>query len=105
MNIDSWSPPDSWDVQPASFTPIDNLTLDDEHTLFEHYQIEDQENVKRTNIKVFRPDQTYNTLHVPLNITTSEILKKLTNKYFMEDMNKYNLAMKRYKNGKCKFLM
>ncbi|KAG1474319.1 hypothetical protein G6F56_000424 [Rhizopus delemar] len=98
MNIDSWSPPDSWDVQPASFTPIDNLTLDDEHTLFEHYQIEDQENVKRTNIKVFRPDQTYNTLHVPLNITTSEILKKLTNKYFMEDMNKYNLAMKRYKN-------
>ncbi|CAO3699689.1 unnamed protein product [Rhizopus stolonifer] len=98
MNIDSWSPPDSWDVQPASFTPTDNLALDDEHTGFEHYQIEDQENVKHTNIKVFRPDQTYNTLHVPLNITTSEILKKLTNKFFMGDMNKYNLAMKRYKN-------
>lgn len=79
--------------------------LEEEHADFEDYQIDVQEKwdvpKKNANIKIYRPDKTYNTLHVPLNSTTLEILKKLATKFFMSDMTKFNLVMKRHNIGTC----
>ncbi|KAG1175973.1 hypothetical protein G6F70_003746 [Rhizopus microsporus] len=100
FDFESWAPPDSWGVQPTSIAA--NLALDEDHAEFEDYQMDVQEKwdvpKKNANIKIYRPDQTYNTLHVPLNTTTLEIFKKLASKFFMPDMTKYNLVMKRYNN-------
>ncbi|CAO3661661.1 unnamed protein product [Rhizopus stolonifer] len=85
FDYESWNAPDSWGVQPPSITA--NLSMDD----YEEYQPK-----KNANIKIYRPDKTYNTLHVPTDTTTREILKKLSSKFFMPDMNRYNLVMKRY---------
>ncbi|KAI7905147.1 uncharacterized protein BX663DRAFT_468986 [Cokeromyces recurvatus] len=98
--LESWAPPDSWGVQPASIMSISASLMDEDNMDFDDYPIhvQDKWNIpkKNANIKIYRPDQTYNTLHIPLNTTTFEILKKLATKFFMSDMSKYNLVIKRY---------
>ncbi|KAI9348402.1 hypothetical protein BD770DRAFT_395368 [Pilaira anomala] len=100
---DNWVAPDSWGVvqPPPSFISGTTIAInEEEHTDFDDYQIEVQEKwdipKKNANIKIYRQDKTYNTLHVPLNSTTMEILKKLATKYFMSDITKQNLVMKRH---------
>ncbi|KAL7326851.1 cysteinyl-tRNA synthetase, variant 2 [Mucor circinelloides] len=100
LDLESWAPPDSWGVQPPSIMSASTNMLEEDHTDFEDYQIDVQEKwdvpKKNANIKIYRPDKTYNTLHVPLNSTTLEILKKLATKFFMSDITKFNLVMKRH---------
>lgn len=104
LDLESWAPPDSWGVQPPSIMSASTNMLEEDHTDFEDYQIDVQEKwdvpKKNANIKIYRPDKTYNTLHVPLNSTTLEILKKLATKFFMSDITKFNLVMKRHNIGK-----
>ncbi|KAI9252732.1 hypothetical protein EDC94DRAFT_662874 [Helicostylum pulchrum] len=100
-DLESWAPPDSWGVQPPSIISGTTVALNEEdHTDFEDYQIDVQEKwdipKKNANIKIYRQDKTYNTLHIPLNSTTMEVLKKLATKYFMSDITKQNLVMKRH---------
>ncbi|EIE81744.1 hypothetical protein RO3G_06449 [Rhizopus delemar RA 99-880] len=77
FDFESWAPPDSWGVQPASIAA--NLALDDDQAEFEDFHVQKKWDIpkRNANIKIYRPDQTYNTLHIPLNTTTYEILKKL----------------------------
>ncbi|CAO3647711.1 unnamed protein product [Mucor hiemalis] len=102
MDLESWAPPDSWGVQPPSIMSAStNMGMvDEDHAEYEDYQIDVQEKwdipKKNANIKIYRPDKTYNTLHIPLNSTTMEILKKLATKFFMSDISKFNLVMKRH---------
>ncbi|KAI8346761.1 hypothetical protein BD560DRAFT_411226 [Blakeslea trispora] len=90
---ESWAPPDSWGVQPASIISGAASLMEDDQVEFEDYRMDVP--TKNANIKIHRPDRTYNTLHVPLNSTTQEILKKLESKYFLNDIKRYTLVMKR----------
>ncbi|KAI8374033.1 hypothetical protein EDC96DRAFT_498308 [Choanephora cucurbitarum] len=90
---ESWAPPDSWGVQPASLMSGAASLMEDDQAEFEDYRMDVP--TKNANIKIHRPDRTYNTLHVPLNSTTQEILKRLESKFFLCDIKKYNLIMKR----------
>ncbi|KAG2200534.1 hypothetical protein INT47_012320, partial [Mucor saturninus] len=98
---ESWAAPDSWGVQlPSIFDGASETIHEDDQNDYEDYPINDPEKwdipKKYANIKIYRPDQTYNTLHVPLNSTTMEILKRLATKLFMTDVYKCNLVMKRH---------
>ncbi|KAI9280056.1 hypothetical protein BY458DRAFT_501237 [Sporodiniella umbellata] len=81
FNPAGWPTPDSWGVQTRSMTP----GIDDD----EEFQPK-----KNAKIRIYRPDQTYNTLHVPTDITTENILLRLKNKMFLPDMDKHHLVMK-----------
>ncbi|KAI8969130.1 hypothetical protein BDF20DRAFT_893368 [Mycotypha africana] len=105
--LEAWAPPDSWGVQLPSTTTAVNLLDEDTQQQqqqpsgeFVDYHMDVQNEappIKYANIKVYRPDETYNTLHVPLDTTVMEILHKIANKYFMSlDINKVNLVMRRH---------
>ncbi|ORZ09003.1 hypothetical protein BCR42DRAFT_396553 [Absidia repens] len=104
-NAESWAPPDSWAVQPPGMmnlpdptttSSVDEETHDsDEYTLVE----QDKFDTKKKNfcIRIFRPDETFGTLQLPLNTTTAELMQKLAGKFFLPDMSKYNLVLRRHR--------
>ncbi|KAI8098722.1 uncharacterized protein BX664DRAFT_363060 [Halteromyces radiatus] len=92
-NAESWAPPDSWAVQP----PDEETHDSDEYTLVD----QDKYDIKKKNfcIRIFRPDETFGTLQVALHTTTAELMQKLAGKFFLPDMTKYNLVLRRHKLG------
>ncbi|KAI8060952.1 hypothetical protein BC940DRAFT_337222 [Gongronella butleri] len=102
---ETWAPPDSWGVQPpgvmaAADVSANPLVDEDTHDLDEYTMVDQEKwNVKKKNycIRIFRPDETFGTLQVPLNTTTSELMQKLAGKFFLPDMTKYNLIVRRNK--------
>ncbi|KAI8141502.1 phosphatase 2C-domain-containing protein [Fennellomyces sp. T-0311] len=48
-------------------------------------------------IRIFRPDGTFATLQLPLSTTANEIVQRLASKFFMPDLSKLNLMIKRNK--------
>ncbi|KAI8341379.1 hypothetical protein BC941DRAFT_449807 [Chlamydoabsidia padenii] len=104
-HTESWAPPDSWAVQPPDIvTTMDTTmeaTMDDEvHDSDEYTLVEqDKYDIKKKNfcIRIFRPDETFGTLQLPLHTTTAELMQKLAGKFFLPDMTKYNLVLRRHK--------
>ncbi|KAF7727155.1 cysteinyl-tRNA synthetase [Apophysomyces ossiformis] len=101
--VESWAPPDSWAVQPPSMKTSGMMTgstlMDEEMPEFDEYSIMDEKwDVTKKNfcIRIFRPDATFGTLQVPLNVTTSELMYKLAGKFFLQDMSKHNLVLSRH---------
>lgn len=45
-------------------------------------------------------DGTFATLQLPLTVTAGEIIQKLASKFFMHDLSKLSLVIKRQKLGK-----
>ncbi|KAI8377803.1 uncharacterized protein BYT42DRAFT_358201 [Radiomyces spectabilis] len=104
--VETWAPPDSWAVQPADvFSPGTSLAtstlVDEDSSEFDDYSIVEQEkwDVHRKNfcIRIFRPDATFGTLQVPIHSTTNELMNKLAGKFFLPDMSKYCLVLRRNK--------
>ncbi|CAG8441865.1 2515_t:CDS:2 [Ambispora gerdemannii] len=82
---ETWLPPDSWAVlKPSEF----GIRLDDGE--------EDQvSNGQFFCIRIFRPDATFGTVSCGLNTTTAELCQMLGRKFFIQDISKYNLYVKR----------
>ncbi|KAM3583517.1 cysteinyl-tRNA synthetase [Umbelopsis sp. WA50703] len=107
-DTEAWMPPDSWAVQPAptgstrfpgTVTPVEAYDKEPEdeegfstvdHEKWEHSR-------KNYCIRIFRPDGTFTTLQVPLNTQASELVTKLAGKFFLPDISKYGLRMRRHK--------
>ncbi|CAH1762121.1 15066_t:CDS:10, partial [Entrophospora sp. SA101] len=47
-------------------------------------------------IRIFRPDSTFGTVNCSLNTTTAELCQMLGKKFFVQDISKYNLFVKRH---------
>ncbi|KAI8331028.1 phosphatase 2C-domain-containing protein [Chlamydoabsidia padenii] len=101
---DLWVPPDSWAVEPADNIESSSQSMppptpgDDDRSLFDEVNFTDGTdwNIKRRNycIRIFRPDNTFGTLQVPLNTTTKELVNRLAGKFFLHDLSKYNLLIR-----------
>lgn len=50
-------------------------------------------------IRIFRPDGTFTTLQVPLHTQASELVARLAGKFFLPDISKYGLRIRRHKLG------
>ncbi|CAG8525958.1 3888_t:CDS:10 [Paraglomus occultum] len=90
---EGWSPPESWAVRKPS---VETVTLvDDEDT-----READSDNwyygKRLFCIRIFRPDATFGTVSCGLNTTTSELCHILGKKFFIADITKYNLYVKRH---------
>ncbi|CAO3652906.1 unnamed protein product [Cunninghamella echinulata] len=102
-NAESWAPPDSWAVQPPEIIAGTDLTtttiLEDDTQGLDEFALGEQDKweIKKKDycIRIFRPDNTFGTLQVPLNTTTGELMQKLAGKFFLPDVTKYNLVLKR----------
>ncbi|ORX56409.1 hypothetical protein DM01DRAFT_1406715 [Hesseltinella vesiculosa] len=102
-SVEAWAPPESWGVQPAGNFSTSDLTTnalvdEDTHDLDEYTMVDqDKWDAKKKNycIRIFRPDETFGTLQVALNTNTSELMQKLAGKFFLPDMTKYNLILRR----------
>ncbi|CAO3590123.1 unnamed protein product [Absidia cylindrospora] len=101
-----WAPPDSWAVEPAdnmgsiSHLPPPPTPVDDENSVFDEVNFTDTAdwNIKRRNfcIRIFRPDNTFGTLQLPLNTTTKELVNRLAGKFFLHDLSKYSLLIRQH---------
>ncbi|KAI8371608.1 uncharacterized protein BYT42DRAFT_595079 [Radiomyces spectabilis] len=98
-----WAPPDSWGVQPAEAESSSQPAsyMEDEATDFDGYSIVGQEEhweLQKKNycIRIFRPDNTFGTLQLPLNTTTYDLIQRLAGKFFLHDLSKYSLLVTRY---------
>ncbi|CAG8445716.1 14591_t:CDS:10 [Ambispora leptoticha] len=81
-----WLPPDSWAVLKPSpfgmrFDERDNFDISSNERLY--------------CIRIFRPDATFGTVNCSLNTTTAELCQILGKKFFIQDISKYNLYVKR----------
>ncbi|CAO3597686.1 unnamed protein product [Absidia cylindrospora] len=103
---ESWAPPDSWAVQqpPDMMTAGDVTTtsiVDEETHDSDEYALVEQDkyDAKKKNfcIRIFRPDETFGTLQLPLHTTTAELMQKLAGKFFLPDMTKYELVLRQHK--------
>ncbi|KAI9301031.1 hypothetical protein BJ944DRAFT_252640 [Cunninghamella echinulata] len=99
---EAWSPPDSWAVDHAniaspSFLPTTTVT-EEEQLIYDDYDEPTNWNIKQRNfcIRIFRPDNTFGTIQVPLNTTTKEIVRRLTGKFFLSDQNNFSLLLSRH---------
>ncbi|CAO3651275.1 unnamed protein product [Cunninghamella echinulata] len=98
-----WSPPDSWAVDHANITsspsfPSTTTVTEEEQLIYDDYDEPTNWNIKQRNfcIRIFRPDNTFGTIQVPLNTTTKEIIRKLTGKFFLSDHNNFSLLLSRH---------
>ncbi|KAI8097230.1 uncharacterized protein BX664DRAFT_292635 [Halteromyces radiatus] len=99
-----WAPPDSWAVEPAySAESVSQLlapvpATDDDRSVYDGVTFSDSTdwNIKRRNycIRVFRSDNTFGTLQLPLNTTTKELVNRLAGKFFLHDLSKYSLLIR-----------
>ncbi|KAI8344460.1 hypothetical protein BC941DRAFT_464678 [Chlamydoabsidia padenii] len=104
-NVESWAPPDSWAVQPPGIMVVVDATAasiadEDTHDSDEYTLVEQEKyDIKKKNycIRIFRPDETFGTLQLPLHTTTAELMQKLAGKFFLPDMTKYNLVLRHHK--------
>jgi len=107
-DTEAWLPPDSWAVQPApssstrfpgTSTPVDSFDKEQEDE--ESFSTVDQEKWEHSRknycIRIFRPDGTFTTLQVPLHTQASELVTRLAGKFFLPDISKYGLRMRRHK--------
>ncbi|KAI9284096.1 hypothetical protein BC943DRAFT_338368 [Umbelopsis sp. AD052] len=107
-DTEAWLPPDSWAVQPApsystrypgTSTPIESYDKEPEDE--EGFSTVDQEKWEHSRknycIRIFRPDGTFTTLQVPLHTQASELVTRLAGKFFLPDISKYGLRMRRHK--------
>ncbi|KAG9284485.1 hypothetical protein G9A89_014089 [Geosiphon pyriformis] len=90
---EGWAPPESWAVlKPGS----DDQHFDEEGEDF----FEDAEKLEHSKrlfcIRIFRPDATFGTVNCDLNTTTSELCHMLSKKFFIQDISKYSLYVKRH---------
>ncbi|CAO3650420.1 unnamed protein product [Cunninghamella blakesleeana] len=100
---ESWAPPDSWAVQPPEMIAGTDLTtatiLEDDTQGLDEFALGEQEKweIKKRDycIRIFRHDNTFGTLQVPLNITTTDFMNKLKGKFFVPDVTKYDLVLRR----------
>ncbi|KAI9497654.1 phosphatase 2C-domain-containing protein [Zychaea mexicana] len=105
-SAEPWAPPDSWAVQPAESIPgsdIQSATLiDDEASEYDGYSLMEPQKYdfprKNYCIRIFRPDGTFATLQLPLSTTAKDIVQRLASKFFMPDLSKLNLMIKRNKS-------
>ncbi|CAO3652285.1 unnamed protein product [Cunninghamella blakesleeana] len=100
---DAWSPPVSWAVEPANISSahsfISNITVtEEEQFIYDDYDEPTNWNIKQRNfcIRIFRSDNTFGTMIVPLNITTKELIKKIVGKFFLSDHKNYSLLLGRH---------
>ncbi|ORX63042.1 hypothetical protein DM01DRAFT_1314794 [Hesseltinella vesiculosa] len=87
-----WAPPDSWAVEERSETP---MLMDDEENAFNEgsgWQ------VKQRNyfIRIFKTDNTFTTLQLPLYTTTKDLIQRVTGKFFLNDTNKYRILLRQH---------
>ncbi|KAI7870320.1 hypothetical protein BDF14DRAFT_1773069, partial [Spinellus fusiger] len=107
LAVESWAPPDSWAVQPPEHTAFLSAvsTGEEEPIEFDEYSIVDQVNwdvpTKNSCIRIFRPDDTFATLQVPLNTTTGELVHRLAGKFFLHDLKKYSLMLRQHKTERA----
>ncbi|RUS20664.1 hypothetical protein BC937DRAFT_94676 [Endogone sp. FLAS-F59071] len=115
-----WSPPESWAVNlfsgsgflslgmPSYTSPVGNghgpLPGNDEmvEKYEEEYSREEKlytENYQRRTftIRIWRADRTFATLLCQPHATTAELVQTLGRKFFITDLSKFNLYVKRYK--------
>ncbi|PKK77171.1 PP2C-domain-containing protein [Rhizophagus irregularis] len=89
-NAEMWSPPESWAVRKPQQLFLDNNIMDDTNN----------ENLNSDNkmycIRIFRPDATFGTVNCFLNTPTAELCHMLGKKFFIQDISKYNLYVKRH---------
>ncbi|KAI7848266.1 phosphatase 2C-domain-containing protein [Circinella umbellata] len=64
--------------------------------LWKHKNMTCQEKMQYC-IRIFRPDGTFATLQLPLSTSANEIVQRLASKFFMPDLSKLNLMIKRNK--------
>ncbi|RIA93841.1 hypothetical protein C1645_690376 [Glomus cerebriforme] len=82
-NTEMWSPPESWAVRKPQQLYLENVIMDDA-------------NNEKYCIRIFRPDATFGTVNCYLNTTTAELCHMLGKKFFIPDISKYNLYVKRH---------
>ncbi|CDS05752.1 hypothetical protein LRAMOSA08280 [Lichtheimia ramosa] len=93
-----WAPPDSWAVQPPESVTrksMDDYPDDDALSLAESTRYGSRK--RNYFIRIFRLDGTFATLQLPLTVTAGEIIQKLASKFFMHDLSKLSLVIKRQK--------
>ncbi|ORY89895.1 hypothetical protein BCR43DRAFT_528239 [Syncephalastrum racemosum] len=92
-SAEAWAPPDSWQVLPAE--------SEDEASDYDNYSIIDGQKYETSRrnycIRIFRPDGTFATLQLPLHTTAGEIVQKLASKFFIHDLSKLNVMLKKHK--------
>ncbi|KAI9473701.1 MAG: hypothetical protein EXX96DRAFT_621335 [Benjaminiella poitrasii] len=103
-NTEHWAPPDSWAVQPATAeeAPDNNIETpaiapNNRSEQADYFPVVEHENwnipSKNYCIRIFRPDGTFGTLIVPLNVTTNDLIQRLAGKFFLHDLSKYRLSL------------
>ncbi|GBB94024.1 hypothetical protein RclHR1_22770003 [Rhizophagus clarus] len=89
-NTEMWSPPESWAVHKPQQHILESNILDDTNN----------EKLNNGNkmycIRVFRPDATFGTVNCLLNTTTAELCHILGKKFYIPDISKYNIYIKRH---------
>lgn len=83
-----WLPPGSWAVQPADDEDSTGYFPVVEH---ETWKVPD----KNYGVRIFRQDNTFATLILPLNTTANDLVQRLAGKLFLQDLGKYRLKLVR----------
>ncbi|KAI8062229.1 hypothetical protein BC940DRAFT_261979 [Gongronella butleri] len=93
-----WAPPDSWAVENTAFDDddIDDDIDDLERSSFADTPANFQVKLPSYFIRIFKPDNTFATLQVPLNTTSKELLQRVAGKFFLHDLNKYRILLRHH---------
>ncbi|CAG8610705.1 1519_t:CDS:10, partial [Funneliformis mosseae] len=94
-NTEMWSPPESWAVRKPQ--PNDQQFFPENDSLVDDNNNEPLDSSKKLYcIRIFRPDATFGTVSCYLSTTTAELCHMLGKKFFIQDISKYNLYVKRH---------
>ncbi|CAG8619504.1 9211_t:CDS:10, partial [Funneliformis caledonium] len=94
-NTEMWSPPESWAVRKPQ--PNDQQFFPEDDSLVDDNNNEPLDSSKKLYcIRIFRPDATFGTVSCYLSTTTAELCHMLGKKFFIQDISKYNLYVKRH---------
>ncbi|KAL1916327.1 uncharacterized protein VTP21DRAFT_5944 [Calcarisporiella thermophila] len=99
-SAEPWSPPESWGVQlptpPNILLGVQEEEEEDDVNLAEGRDWNYDINNKNYCIRIFRSDGTFATVSCSLNTTTAELCQMLARKFFVNDISKYSLYVRRH---------